>query len=225
MFSEKLKALRKSKNMSQAKLSKELGVTQQAVGRWEKDLNMPDLETLVKIANYFHVTVDYLADRHGLLPGLQKDNAPEIEGIASQILDNQEKIRRGIRIPVLGTIVAGVPVDANEEILGWEEITESMAAQGEFFALRVRGRSMEPRLVEGDTVIIKKEPDVESGRVAVVLVGREEATLKQVKKAPDGITLIGYNALVYEPHFYSNTEIEEMPIQILGEVVELRRKF
>ena len=223
MFSEKLKALRK--DMSQAKLAKELGVTQQAVGRWEKDLNMPDLETLVKIANYFHVTVDYLADRQGILPGLQKDNSPEIKGIASQILDEQEKIRRGIRIPVLGTIVAGVPINAMEEVLGWEDIPESMASQGQFFALRVKGRSMEPRLVEGDTVIVKKESDVESGRVAVVLVGREEATLKQVRKSPEGITLIGYNALVYEPHFYSNQEIEELPIQILGVVVELRRKF
>lgn len=225
MFSEKLKALRK--DMSQAKLAKELGVTQQAVGRWEKDLNMPDLETLVKIANYFHVTVDYLADREVLLPGLQKDDSisPEIEGIASQILDDQEKIRRGIRIPVLGTIIAGVPVEAVEDILDYEEIPESMAKQGKHFALRVKGRSMEPRLVEGDTVIVRQESDVDSGRVAVVLVGREDATLKKVNKSPDGITLIGYNALVYEPHFYSNQEIEELPIQILGEVVELRRKF
>ena len=222
MFSNRLKLLRG--NLSQAKLAKEIGVTQQAVARWEKDLNMPDLDTLVKIANYFHVTVDYLAGRPTLLPGLAQPSAAAGE-IADAVLDEQEKIQRGIRIPVLGTIVAGVPVEAVEDVLDYEEIPVSMAKQGRHFALRVKGRSMEPRLVEGDTVIVRQESDVDSGRVAVVLVGREDATLKKVNKSPDGITLIGYNALVYEPHFYSNQEIEELPIQILGEVVELRRKF
>jgi len=64
MFAERLKSLRKSKDgLSQAKLADELGVTQQAVGRWEKGLNMPDNAILVKLADYFHVTIDYLQGR------------------------------------------------------------------------------------------------------------------------------------------------------------------
>ena len=84
---------------------------------------------------------------------------------------------------------------------------------------------MEPRILEGDVVIVKRQPDVESGKIAVVLVNGNEATLKRVKKQKEGITLIATNISIYEPHFYTNEEIEKLPVQILGEVVELRGKF
>lgn len=83
---------------------------------------------------------------------------------------------------------------------------------------------MEPRILEGDVVIVKRQADVESGKVAVVLINGNEATLKRVKKQENGITLIANNISVYEPHFYTNDEIEKLPVQILGEVVELRGK-
>ena len=84
---------------------------------------------------------------------------------------------------------------------------------------------MEPRMLEGDVVIVKRQDDVESGDVAIVLVNGDEATVKKIKKMDTGITLIATNTSVYEPHFYSNEEIETLPVQILGKVVELRGKF
>jgi repressor LexA len=231
MFSEKLKALRKSREgLTQEKLADVLGVTQQAVGRWEKDLNMPDNDILVKIADFFHVSIDELLGRPQLKKGLLGNFGDDSQHataakIARQILSDEEKKEKGTLIPVLGSIVAGIPITAVEDILNWEEITEQMAHCGKHFALRVKGHSMEPKFIEGDTVIVKETPCVDSGRVAVVLIDNEDATLKKVNITEAGITLIGYNPAVYEPHFYSNQEIKDLPVQIIGEVVELRRKI
>lgn len=84
---------------------------------------------------------------------------------------------------------------------------------------------MEPRICEGDIVVVRKQEDVESGDTAIVLVNGGEATVKKVKKTEDGIMLIANNMNVYSPHFYSNKEIRELPVQVIGKVVELRGKL
>ena len=84
---------------------------------------------------------------------------------------------------------------------------------------------MEPHLLPGDTIIVHKQEDIDSGKVAVVLINGNEGTVKQVKKIPEGIILVGYNAAVYEPHFYSNEEILSLPVRIAGVVVESRHKW
>lgn len=106
-----------------------------------------------------------------------------------------------------------------------EEITPDLAKTGEFFALQVRGDSMLPTLKDGDVVIVKKQPTVDSGDIAIVLVNGNDATVKEIKESPAGITLIGHNVAVYTPRFYSNEEIKNLPVQVLGKVVEMRRKF
>lgn len=132
---------------------------------------------------------------------------------------------KAVKIPVLGTVVAGIPMEAIENIVDYEEITPALAATGEFFALKIKGQSMEPRICEGDVVIVRKQSDVESGDVAIVLVNGNEATVKKVKKTEEGIMLIANNMDVYSPHFYSNKEIKELPVQVIGKVVELRGKL
>jgi len=132
---------------------------------------------------------------------------------------------KAVKIPVLGTVVAGIPMEAIENIVDYEEITPALAATGEFFALKIKGQSMEPRICEGDVVIVRKQEDIESGDTAIVLVNGDEATVKKVKKTEEGITLIANNIAVYSPHFYSNKEIEELPVRIIGKVVELRGKL
>lgn len=134
-------------------------------------------------------------------------------------------IVKGIRIPILGRVVAGIPLEAIEDIEGWEEITPRMASGGEFFALRIRGASMEPKLVDGDIVIVRKQSTVDNGDVAIVLVNGNEATCKQVNRTPAGITLIGFNIAVYAPHFYTNDQIESLPVTIVGKVVESRHTW
>lgn len=199
---EKLRMLREIKKMSQNDVAKQIGVGRTTYLKYETGENRP-VRKLKELSKVFGVSYDYLLD----------DDMEEIQWV-----------KHGVKIPVLGTIVAGIPLEAIEEILDYEEIPAAMASHGEYFALRVKGRSMEPNYIEGDTVIIRKEHTVDSGRVAVVLINGEEATLKKVKISSDGITLIGFNPVVYEPHYYSNKEIKELPVQIIGEVVELRRK-
>lgn len=83
---------------------------------------------------------------------------------------------------------------------------------------------MEPKISDGDVVIVRKQPDVENGEIAIVLVNGDEATIKKVQKFDGGINLIpsnpNYNVLTF-----SQAQIENLPVQILGKVVELRAKF
>lgn len=127
-------------------------------------------------------------------------------------------------IPVLGTVIAGYPLEAVENILDYEEISEDMARQGEFFALRVKGDSMEPRIKDGDVVIVRKQEDVDNGDIAIMLVNGDEATIKKIKKFQGGINLIPSNP-AYEVMTYTEKEIIELPVRCLGKVVELRAKF
>lgn len=206
-FGAKLKKCRKDRSLSQKEFGQKIGVAESTVSLYESNKRFPDADTLKKISALFEVSLDYLL---GNEPA--KAAQPKTTG-------------RGVRIPVLGRVVAGIPIEAVEEILDYEEITPELAATGEFFALKIRGHSMEPRMMEGDVVIVRRQDDVESGDVAIVLVNGNEATVKRVKKQEDGITLIANNISVYEPHYYSNKEIEELPVRILGKVVELRGKL
>lgn len=133
--------------------------------------------------------------------------------------------KKGTRIPVLGRVAAGIPIEAIEDVEDWEEIPASMAKSGEYFALRIKGESMSPKLQPGDIVIVKKQNDVDTGDTAIVLVNGNDATVKQIKKTETGIMLVGLNVEVYQPHFYSNKEIEELPVKIIGKVVESRHTW
>ncbi|TQI66756.1 XRE family transcriptional regulator [Clostridium sp. KNHs216] len=201
---EQLKTLRKQKKISQKKLAEDLHVTQATVSRWETGDMLPTIDILNEIADYFGVSVDYL---------LGKSDIPTAD---------TRKI--GVKIPVLGYVRAGIPIDAIEEILDYEEIPKSMADQGEYFGLQIKGDSMEPRMQEGDVVIVRKQSDVESGDIAVVLVNGNDATVKKFVKHENGVSLVASNPK-YDPMFYTFAEVESKPICVIGKVVELRAKY
>lgn len=206
-FAEKLKELRQQKGMTQSELAKLLKMQRSTLGMYETGKREPNFETLNMFANFFNVDMNTLMDMNNT--SNQNPSSPV----------------RSIKIPVLGTVVAGIPLDAVENIIGWEEISPAMAATGEHFALRIKGTSMEPRICEGDIVVVRKQEDIESGDTAIVLINGGEATVKKVKKTEEGIMLIANNMAVYSPHFYSNKDIESLPVQIIGKVVELRGKL
>lgn len=132
----------------------------------------------------------------------------------------------GIRVPVLGTIPAGIPLEAIEDVLDWEEVPSAWATGGrQYFGLRVKGDSMYPRYLEGDTVILQKETTCESGDDCAVLVNGSEATLKQVMIRGDGSLELRPANPVYPPRTYTPAEVGSIPVQIIGVVVELRRKI
>ena len=130
-----------------------------------------------------------------------------------------------IKIPVLGYVAAGLPIEAVREVLDYEDISPDMLRDGsEYFALKIKGSSMEPKISDGDVVIVRVQPDVDSGQVAIVCVNGEEATCKKILKQQGGIVIQPLNP-AYKTVFYSIEQIESIPITIVGRVVELRAKF
>lgn len=215
---ELIKEYRKSHNLSMQDFANISGISKAYIGVLEKIYNTktnepvaPTLEKMKAIAGAMGMSLDEL------LKALNT-NQPVVVSSKLQPV-------HGVRIPVLGKVVAGIPLEAITDIIDYEEIPAQMAKSGTYFALQVKGRSMEPTLHEGDVVIVRQQPDVENGEIAIVLVNGNDATVKEVKESPDGLTLIGHNVAVYTPHFYTRDQIQSLPIQILGKVVELRRKF
>ena len=203
-FSIRLKKLLTEHELTQHQLSKILNVSESTVGKWILEKSLPRMGVIQKLSEYFNVPKSYFLERQD---------------------DPEKSITKGVRIPILGRVVAGIPLEAITDIEGYEEITPKMASLGEYFALKIRGHSMEPQILDNDVVICKCQSDVESGDIAIILVNGDEATCKQIKKSQEGVTLIGFNPLVYPPHFYSNKEIEELPVNVIGKVVELRRSL
>ncbi|KXB92417.1 LexA family protein [Megasphaera hutchinsoni] len=212
IFSKNLKFYMDLYNKSRIEIAKTLGVSYTTFASWENGTNYPRIDKIEMLANYFKISkADLIENKYKKLSG------------ESDTINFHSRV--GVKIPILGEVVAGVPISAIENILGYEEITPEMAATGDFFCLKIKGASMEPKLFEGDLLVVRQQTDVDSNEIAVVLVNGDEATVKQIKKATSGITLIGYNVAVYPPRFYSNQEIQDLPVTIIGKVVELRRPF
>lgn len=209
---ERLKALRKERGYSQEDVAKMLGIGRTTYLKYESGENKPSRK-LKELASLFGVTTDYL---------LGRDSAPAARPAASE-----SARKKGVRIPVLGRVPAGIPIEAIEirDDDDWEEIPEELARRGDFFALHVQGQSMEPTIEDGDIIIVQVQQDVDTGQIAVVRVDGNDVTVKEVHKTTEGITLIGHNATVYKPHFYSNEQILTLPVTIIGRVIEARRKF
>nr|DAM73414.1 MAG TPA: SOS-response transcriptional repressors (RecA-mediated autopeptidases) [Caudoviricetes sp.] len=137
-----------------------------------------------------------------------------------------ESTNNTTKVPVLGSIPAGIPIELIEDILDYEDISEEMLKGGkEYFALKVKGSSMWPKYLDGDTIIVLKQDDCESGQDAIVMVNGNDGTFKRVIKKDNGITLEPINQQEYNSVSYSNEDIEKLPIKILGVVKEIRRKI
>ncbi len=200
MFGNRIRTLREENNMTQAELANYLGISPKAVSFYELNQREPSRDILLKLSRKFNVPIDY-------------------------ILDNKVAPLKKGRVPILGKVVAGVPLEAVEDILGYEEIPGELARTGEFFALKVRGDSMSPGICDGDIVIVKKQDTVEDKEVAIALVNGDEATIKEVQFHKNGLTLVGWNIVAFSPRFFTAKEIADLPVTILGKVVEMRRKF
>ena len=104
------------------------------------------------------------------------------------------------------------------------EIDSITASKGKYFGLKVKCNSMEPRICEGDILIVKRQDDCESGDIPIVIVNGNDATIKRLMKYADGIRLIPNNP-AYEPIYFTNEEIRSKPVKIIGKVIENRQKY
>lgn len=171
MFRIRLKDLREKMGLSQYAFADKFGVAQSTVGSWEAGKREPNFTTMQRLADFFGVSVDFLLGHEESAASTPPD--PSVPGAKW--------------IPVLGTIPAGIPIEAVQDIIDYEEISPQMAAQGEHFALKISGRSMEPKISDGDVVIVRKQEDAESGDICVVMVNGDDATVKRIKKGPKSL--------------------------------------
>lgn len=204
VFSKNLRKYMDLYQKSRSDICKDLGFAYTTFTSWETGVNYPRIDKIEMMADYFHI---------------------EKSDLIEDKTDKPSSPAKGIRIPVLGRVAAGIPIEAITDIEDWEEIPQSMAKTGEYFALKIAGKSMEPRMMDGDVVIVRRQSDVDSGDIAVVLVNGNDATVKQISKSDAGLTLIGWNLSVYTPRTYNKKECKELPVTILGKVVEIRGKL
>ena len=187
--------------LPQSEIAKRINVSPQTFNTWIQGKAIPRMGKIQLLADYFKIEKSDLIE--------EKSNIT---------------ISQGIKIPVLGSVPAGVPITAVEDILDYEEIPQLWANQGEFFALKIKGDSMEPRMQSGDVVIVRQQSSADSGDTVIVLINGDEATCKKLEKTSNGIMLISTNTK-YSPMFFSHEEINELPVVILGKVVENRQKY
>ena len=179
-FVQKIKYYCDQRSIKPTVACKESGAGKDLINQIERRGSMPSVEKVKMLAEYLGVTTS--------------DLLGETSGSSSA----------GIRIPVLGTIPAGIPLEAIEDILDWEEIPVAWGSGArQYFGLRVKGDSMYPRYLEGDTVILRKETTCESGDDCAVLVNGGEATLKQVMIKGDGSLELRPTNPAYPPRIYS----------------------
>mgnify|MGYP002793845414 CR=1 FL=1 len=213
----RIKERREELKMTQQELADKLGYkNKSSIAKIETGTNDIVQSKVVEFAKVLDTTV---ADLMGWT--VAEEAARAIASSAKQAL---KELKKGVVINVLGRVAAGIPIDAIEDIIDTEEIPEEMARTGEFFGLQIHGDSMTPGICDGDIVIVRQQDDAESGDIVIATINGDEATCKRLRKYKDGIELISNNPS-YSPFEFSNQEIEEKPVRIIGKVVELRRKF
>lgn len=207
-LSNNLRYLRKKNDYSQDYIADLLGYkSYTTIQKWEMGISEPSFAKLNQLAELYKTDLDSL---------MKKD-------LEYEQLNPPEKTK-AVRIPVLGKVAAGVPIEAIENIIGYEEISEEMAKTGDYFCLEIKGDSMAPEIKEKTIVVVRKQSTIDSGEIGVVFINASDATVKRVIKHESGISLISFNP-IYLPKFYTREEVKALPVEIIGRVVESRTKY
>jgi repressor LexA len=200
----RLKNLRKEFNYTQKDMGDILGITASAYGFYEQGRTEPTLDILEKLSNVFSVSIDYI---------LGNDDVR---------LKNEIKIDNVVKLPVLGSVRAGTGGWAIEEVVGHEYAFNLCTDTSDYYYLKVKGDSMEPRISEGDLALVKKQSDVESGDLAIVLINGDEGVIKRVIKKDDCLELHSFNAY-YPVRVFSGQALQD--VKIIGKVINTTRHW
>lgn len=207
-LSDMLTYLRKRKGLSQQELANTLKISRSAIGMYETGKREPDLETLEVFADFYNVDMNTLTGKSPV-----KKQTNKLPDTAVPVDFSHLK-----RIPILGRIAAGAPIYAEENIEGYT--FTDLNGGAEYFALRVRGDSMNAvRIYDGDLVIVRKQDIVENGEIAAVLI-EQEATLKRFSRSGDIVTLMPQSTNPeHKPLVYN---LKDTSVKILGLVVQVQ---
>lgn len=197
-MSERIKERRTTLGYTQEELGNKLGLQKSAIAKYENG----------RVENLKRSVILKMAEALGCTP--------------SYLMGYDDTSDNAVKIPVLGRVAAGIPYEAIENITEWEEIPSHW--KGTYKGLVVKGDSMSPQIMDGDTLIVRLQDTADSGEVVIAIANGEDATCKKLIKHEGGITLQSFNPL-YEPMYFSEESQASIPVQIWGKVVEIRRKL
>ena len=204
IFSKNLNYFLSKMNKTQKEVADAISVSPQTFNTWCQGIALPRMGKVQKLADYFHIEKSDLIDERNETISKTK--------------------RQGIAINIYGRVAAGIPIEMIEDIVDTEEISEDMAKTGEYFGLKIKGDSMEPRIYDGDVVIVRQQDNAESGDIVIAMVNGDDATCKRLIKYASSIALVSLNSK-YEPMMFTDKEVIEKPVRVIGKVVELRGKL
>lgn len=189
------------KDKTQQDMCNDLGWKKGTVSAWVNGTRMPKMDKIDIMCKYF---------------GCERDDL---------LFDAREmKMMRSVSIPVYARVAAGIPLEASEEIVDREEIPKKWTEFGDYYGLRIRGDSMQPRIEEGDVVIVRKQSTADDGQTVIAIVNGNDAVCKKLKVYKDGIALVSNNP-IYPPMYFSTSDTQDIPVRIIGRVVEIRGKL
>ena len=200
MNAQRLRQARKNAGIRQSELAEKVFRTQGTVAAWESGARDPDTEMVAELARILNVPAGWL---------LGEDEAGDPSCV---------------RIPVYDSIRAGIPSAAVDDVIDWEEIPKAWLTGGkEYFAVRISGDSMYPEYMPRDVVIFRRAEECETGDDCAVRINGDDATFKRVRLLESGMVLQPLNP-AYSPLMYTSDQVRDLPVEIIGVAVELRRR-
>lgn len=228
----------KERGVKPGRVAKETGVATATLSSWKYGTYKPKSDKLQKIATYFDVPVSLFIDgeetkqlRDSFTPFIEKrlseratensnvDFATELAKMIQDRIDKKERL-----IPLYSFVSAGNGVLATGDVIGAIDLPVSFGDISEYFALIVKGDSMSPSVPDGSTIIVHRQEDAESGQIVVAITNGDEGFCKKLRKFENGIALESLNPN-YEPKYFSNKEIKDLPVTIAGRVIEVRTRL
>lgn len=199
-----IKNRRKELGLTLLDIANACGVSEATVSRWESgDIVNMKRSRIAQLAKVLNISPSLLIhDDYDVLINYNSTTKPQI--------------------PILGIVPCGEPIEAIEDIIEWIDVVPSQAKG--HFGLIAKGDSMSPYILDGDILIVKYTPEVNSGKIAIVKVNGDEATCKRLVINDAGLTLVPNNPM-YQTLTFGPAEIADMPVAVIGEVVEIRRRF
>lgn len=203
-----IRALREKRNLDQQELADILGVPRSTLACWENNIRMPKIEQILKIAEFFNVNLNIIYENFNNISPIDFD---------SDI----------IKIPVYGTIKAGIPIESQSDIIDYVDIPKDWTkGDKKFFGLKISGDSMFPKYNEDDIVIFEQNEDntIYNGKDVAIMINGTESTFKKILVNEQGIVLQPYNT-AYDIMMFSKEQVEQLPIKVVGVAREKRTKI
>lgn len=195
----RISELLEKQGITQRDLAKMINVTETTISRYINNSREPKGSILNDIAVALNVSSDYLLGR-------ENDTLSDLG------------------VPVFNKISNKIPIGDFSNIVGYEKISKEIIGNDVCFAFKVNDNSMEPIIIKDDIVIVRKQSNIESGNLFLILTD-SNTTIRKILKQDNGFLLISNNNTLYPPKFYNISDMKACPFTIIGKIIELRRKF